>query len=211
MVEEVLDGSSGPDLSEPAKLVRREACQRTKPPAKSPSRIRDSRGTPPARGVFFHGESAAESAGSLRDTMDTTSNLPAHRLRVLIAEDDDDLRALLAQTLEQEGHDVVELEDGFELGGYVEVSHRSVTGRIRPDVIITDVRMPGRDGLEVARQAREAGLTCPIIVVSAFANPAIRQASAELGDATFLAKPLDVEAVAASISSVARRANSPAL
>ncbi|MGI5860904.1 MAG: response regulator [Myxococcales bacterium] len=142
--------------------------------------------------------------------MDTTSPTPHRSLRVLIAEDDDDLRVLLAQTLEEEGHDVVELEDGFELGDYVEVSNRSVTGRTRPDVIITDVRMPGRDGLEVVRQARKAGLTCPIIVVSAFADAATRQASAELGDATFLAKPLDVNAVAASVSRVARRATDEA-
>ena len=137
--------------------------------------------------------------------METAStDTPNRSLLVLLAEDDDDLRALLRDSLEAEGHRVVELEDGYELGDYVQVSKSSVSGRIRPDLIITDVRMPGRSGLEVARHAREVGLDCPIIVVSAFADPAMRRAVDELGGATLLAKPLDAEAIARSVSMVAR-------
>lgn len=137
--------------------------------------------------------------------MNTPSlDLPVRSLLVLVAEDDDDQRALLVEALERDGHRAVELEDGFEFGDYVQVSRNSLTGRTRPDLIVTDWRMPGHDGLEIARRAREAGLGCPIIVISAFTDPAIRRAADALGGATFLAKPIDVEEISALVARVAR-------
>ena len=61
------------------------------------------------------------------------------RLRVLVAEDDDDLRCLVVDGLEREGYRAIELEDGFELEDYLELSNRQVSQRLQPDVIVTDL------------------------------------------------------------------------
>jgi len=126
-------------------------------------------------------------------------------LRVLVAEDDDDLRALLIAGLELEGHRVVDLEDGFELEDYLELSNRQVSRRLQPDVIVTDEQMPGRTGLEVLREARSQGLTCPCVVISGFADETLRAAVEKLAPAFVLRKPFDLEEVIELVARVARR------
>jgi len=137
--------------------------------------------------------------------MSASSSDTASSLRVLVADDDDDFRLLLISTLEQAGHRVVEIEDGFELGDYLELSSRSVSGRIVPDVIVTDVRMPGRSGLEVVREARRTGLTCPIIVLSAFFDDEVRNSAKQLDSTLLVPKPVDADRVADLVRSVAQR------
>ncbi|MBI5542540.1 MAG: response regulator [Deltaproteobacteria bacterium] len=127
------------------------------------------------------------------------------KLRILVAEDDDDLRELLVRGLEVEGHHVVELEDGFELGDYLAVLHTTGSKKLRPDVILTDVRMPGRTGLEVLREAREQGLTCPVIVLSAYADRSMREAARELEPMMVLAKPVEVDFLIGLVAKSARR------
>jgi CheY-like chemotaxis protein len=127
------------------------------------------------------------------------------RLRVLVAEDDDDLRALLIDCLEKEGYRAIELEDGFELGDYLELSNRKVSKRLQPDVVITDVQMPGRTGLDVLREARQQGLTSPCIVISGFADESLREEDKKLEPAFVLAKPFDLDEVVALVARVAGR------
>ena len=133
----------------------------------------------------------------------------SQRLRILVAEDDDDTRALLVEGLEDEGYRAVELEDGFELLDYLELSNRLVSRRLQPDLVLTDVQMPGRSGLDVLREARRQGLTCPFIVISAFADEGLRVAARTLEPAYVLPKPFGLEEVVALVArAVSRRGRS---
>ncbi|XXF77657.1 response regulator [Myxococcaceae bacterium GXIMD 01537] len=125
---------------------------------------------------------------------------PAGRLlRILVAEDDDAMRALLAQALSRAGHHVVALEDGFELGDYLELTRARGGPLPPPDVIVSDVRMPGRDGLEVLRRVSAAGLMCPVVLLSAFADEDTHAQARALGARALLDKPVDLDVVRAVV------------
>ena len=124
-------------------------------------------------------------------------------LRILLAEDDDELRSLLTLTLARAGHLVVALEDGYELADYVALT-RVCGGPLEPpDVILSDVRMPGRTGLEVLAQVRAAGLVCSFIVLSSFADEETREEARRLGVKAFLDKPVDPELLKATVREAA--------
>lgn len=124
---------------------------------------------------------------------------PGHPLRVLVAEDDDAMRALLTQVLTRAGHQVVAVEDGFELSDYVELTAARGGPLPAPDVILSDVRMPGRSGLDVLARARAAGLSCPVVLLSAFADAQTREAARRLGAWVLLDKPVEMDAVRAAV------------
>jgi DNA-binding response OmpR family regulator len=69
-------------------------------------------------------------------------------------------------------------------------------------VIITDFQMPGRTGLDILVEARAKGLTCPFIVISAFADENLRAAVQALGPTYVLQKPFDLEEVVALVAQV---------
>lgn len=107
---------------------------------------------------------------------------------IALAEDNPQLRALLATALEAVGYRVVQVATGETLVAAVR--------KLREDgeplrVIITDVRMPTLGGLEAARLLREAGHTTPLIFMTAFGDAWTRSQAAELG-AMLLDKPLSL-------------------
>lgn len=126
------------------------------------------------------------------------SALPKRALRILLAEDDDAMRNMIQQVLTRAGHTVVPLEDGFELADYVELI-RHGTGLGPPDLILSDVRMPGRTGLEVLAQVRARGLTCPVLLLSAFADDPTREEARRLGAQALLDKPVDMDELKAAV------------
>lgn len=126
------------------------------------------------------------------------SALPKRALRILLAEDDDAMRSMIQQVLTRAGHIVVPLEDGFELADYVELI-RQETGLRAPDLILSDVRMPGRTGLEVLAQVRARGLTCPVLLLSAFADDPTREEARRLGAQALLDKPVDMDELKAAV------------
>ncbi|QRK09652.1 response regulator [Archangium violaceum] len=122
--------------------------------------------------------------------------------RILLAEDDDEMRSLLTLTLAREGYAVVALEDGFELSNYVSLTQVCGGPLLPPDLILSDVRMPGHTGLDVLAQAQSAGLSCPVILLSAFADDGTREAAMRLGASAFLDKPVDLELLKATVQEV---------
>lgn len=119
------------------------------------------------------------------------------QLRVVLAEDDDDLRRLMAQRLEEAGLMVVELEDGFELADYLWMTRPGGGVLLPPDLIISDVRMPGRTGLEAIALARELGLRCPVVLLTAFADAELRAEASRVGACLVMDKPVDLDHLAA--------------
>jgi CheY-like chemotaxis protein len=114
---------------------------------------------------------------------------------VLIVEDDDDTRRLLAEWLEQEGYPVVEARDGLE-GLTALVGHR-------PGLVLLDLRMPGMDGIQFRRAQRclpdHLLAHVPVVVVSGV-DDADAQAAA-IGATGVLRKPIDRETLVSAIAS----------
>jgi DNA-binding response OmpR family regulator len=107
------------------------------------------------------------------------------RWHLLIAEDDAPMRAWLRLALRSVAVEVEEVPSGQALLDRLAEEERPV------DAVITDVRMPGPDGLRVLAMARTAGLTTPVLVITAFPDPRIVAAVAGLEHTGLLAKPFD--------------------
>jgi DNA-binding NtrC family response regulator len=113
------------------------------------------------------------------------------RVRILLAEDDDELRWALTDLLRTEGYEVVAVADGralFEhLGAAMLLERRDHPA----DVIVSDVRMPGLTGMELLESVRSRGWPTPVVLMSAFGDDDIRRRADALGAAAFLDKPID--------------------
>lgn len=120
------------------------------------------------------------------------------RLRVALAEDDDEQRWALEMALIEEGFEVLSFEDGAELLDFFEWA-----GPRAADVIIADLNMPGRSGLDGLERARARGLSAPIFVVTGEGSSELRNRVAHLGNALFLQKPVDASRLAQAIYRVA--------
>jgi len=118
--------------------------------------------------------------------------------RILIADDDRALCGLLAEYLQREGFDVDLAHDGEA------ALARLHNAAQRPDLLILDVMMPGRDGLETLRELR-VKYRLPVIMLSARGEPVDRVVGLELGADDYLAKPCLPRELLARIRAQLRR------
>jgi DNA-binding response OmpR family regulator len=112
-----------------------------------------------------------------------SSGANSRRPRILIAEDDESLRALIRLTIEVGDLEIREVADGEAA---LEDAQRS-----RPDLVLLDWSMPGRSGLEVCRELRANADTsgATIVMITARAQEADRRAGLEAGADRYLTKP----------------------
>lgn len=118
-------------------------------------------------------------------------SLRAAPLRVVLAEDDDEMRAMLSSLLRADGYDVLEASHGIELLGLVEAMVLRSDGEAIVELIVSDVRLPGMTGLGAIAQLRRSDWNTPVVLISAFADAETRAEAARLG-AIMLAKPFDL-------------------
>jgi two-component system, OmpR family, phosphate regulon response regulator PhoB len=116
---------------------------------------------------------------------------------VLVVDDEPMLRNLLSRLLRMEGYDVVEAEDGQAALEMVS-SHE-------PDLVLLDVMMPARDGLDVLGDLRKTS-DVPVILVSALGEEADRVLGLKMGADDYVVKPFSAAELSARIESVLRRA-----
>jgi len=111
--------------------------------------------------------------------------------RILVVEDEPDLRKVLISLLKREGYRVDPAETGTRA---VEMLGREVY-----DLVITDVRLPGASGIEVLRAARELCPEAPVIVITAFASDEAAEQARKLGAFNFITKPFDNDKIVADV------------
>jgi two-component system OmpR family response regulator len=120
-------------------------------------------------------------------------------MRLLVVEDDLKALRFLRQGLEEEGHQVDTAEDG-DAGLVLGRSHRY-------DVIVLDIMLPGRNGLDIARELRAAADTTPILMLTARDTTADMVAGLDAGGDDYLTKPFDFDVLLARVRALGRRAH----
>ena len=111
--------------------------------------------------------------------------------RILLAEDDAEMRALVSGDLRRAGYGVVECADGAALLQRLDSANRTVG--LGVDLVVADVRMPELTGLEVLECVRRADPFTPYIVVTAFGSAETRRAAERLGALAVLDKPFEIK------------------
>jgi two-component system response regulator HydG len=107
------------------------------------------------------------------------------RARVLVADDESSARSGLATLLRDEGFDVWLAEDGFKALTRIQEE--------APDVLITDLRMPGLDGIELLRRAREVDPKIIVVLVTAYADVETAVRAMQEGAEHYLTKPIQID------------------
>jgi two-component system response regulator (stage 0 sporulation protein F) len=111
--------------------------------------------------------------------------------RVLVAEDDCEMRRLVVEALAKDGHVVLEATDGAGLLDALAEALGHDPGDARVDVVVSDLRMPGFTGLEVVECLSLADQRLPFILMTAFGDDDVRRRASAAG-ALLLDKPLSL-------------------
>jgi CheY-like chemotaxis protein len=114
-----------------------------------------------------------------------STGVPVTGKRVLVIDDEEVIRWLLTDVLTDDGYSVACARNGEE--GLLEYS------RSRPDVVVTDLMMPGLSGLHVIEAIRRNDVTTPIFVMTGYASIDTAIEAGKLGVADYLMKPLDID------------------
>ena len=131
----------------------------------------------------------ARSPQALSSSSPSAPTAPTERPRILVVDDEASIRDLLSKTLALADYDVDVAPDG-----------REAIERLRMlayDLLITDLKMPGMDGLGVIREARRLKADLPVIIITGFSTEASAIEAANLGVAGYLTKPFRVPRVLA--------------
>lgn len=124
---------------------------------------------------------------------------PATETTILVVEDEEDIRDLVATALRFRGFAVIEAESGGEALGLA----RSVS----PKLIVLDVMLPDLDGFTLCRKLRAGGDTVPVIFLTARDDPADKRTGFVGGGDDYMTKPFGLEELLLRIEAVLRRAN----
>ena len=112
--------------------------------------------------------------------------------RILLAEDDNDMRRFLVKALERAGYDVCDYDNGA-----------SAYERLREEpfnLLLTDIVMPEMDGIELARRATEIDPDLKVMFITGFAAVALNPDSKAPKDARILSKPFHLRDLVAEVS-----------
>jgi len=118
------------------------------------------------------------------------------RARIVVCDDDPDVRELLYDLLRKDGYEVEAVEDGIAL--------RRIVPKFRPDLVVCDLMMPGEDGLSLTRWMRGEGHAA-VLMLTAMGSTTDRVIGLEMGADDYLAKPFEPAELRARVKAVLRR------
>ena len=122
----------------------------------------------------------------------------ASRGKILIVDDEANARAALSEILHDEGYQTETAADGFKALGKLE--------EFSPDVILTDLKMPGLDGIAFMEKAKAATPGAVFVVMTAFGTISGAVAAVKKGAENYLTKPLEYEALSAVVERAMEKA-----
>ncbi len=122
-----------------------------------------------------------------------------NRNLILVVDDDSSLRRVMKMQLEEAGYDVALAADGGEA--------REIIDRKHPKLVITDLRMPVSDGMDVLRYVREERLETTVIIITAFATVETAVQALKAGAYDYVTKPIDYDALVLAVHRAMERQN----
>ena len=111
--------------------------------------------------------------------------------KIILAEDEDDMRRVLVKALEKAGHEVTSFGEGAS--AFEEIKQTTF------DLLLTDIVMPEMDGIELARRASELDPSLKIMFITGFAAVALHPDSKAPKDAKVLSKPFHLRDLVAEV------------
>lgn len=120
-------------------------------------------------------------------------------MRIVIVEDNEPLAKAIAYRLRDRGHAADVLHDGAEADAFL--AHESA------DLVVLDVNLPGKLGLDILRNLRERGDGAPVILLTARSETSDRVAGLDMGADDYLVKPFEMDELEARIRALSRRKN----
>ena len=123
-------------------------------------------------------------------------------MRVLVIEDEQRLNKLVCERLVKERYSVDSCADGAEAQLFLRT--------VEYDCVVLDIMLPGKNGLEVLRDARADGMKCPVIVLTARGGVDDRVAGLDAGADDYLPKPFAMDELLARVRALIRRSSNGA-
>ncbi|CAN5817807.1 sigma-54 dependent transcriptional regulator [soil metagenome] len=111
--------------------------------------------------------------------------MSSHQARILVADDEQNLRRVLVALLRRDGHDIVQAANGLE----------AIERLGDVDVVITDLRMPGADGMEVLRTASKNFPHLPVIMITAYGSVGQAVEAIKAGAFDYIEKPFEQDSI----------------
>src|SRR3954469_18990982 len=122
----------------------------------------------------------------------------ASRGKILIVDDEANARSALSEILREEGYETETAADGFKALGKL--------GAFAPDLVLTDLKMPGLDGIGLLEELRTASPTTVVVVMTAFGTIDSAVEAIKKGAENSLTKPLDPDTIVAVVERAMEKA-----
>lgn len=116
-------------------------------------------------------------------------------MRIILADDDEELRFILARILRKEGHEIEELGDVDTLRQRISPSENPTDTAFHNTVLISDVYMPGGNAIEALADHEAQLRNLPVIFMSSAMDADISEQGMRLGARAILSKPIDIDAL----------------
>ncbi|HLU22498.1 MAG TPA: response regulator [Bacillaceae bacterium] len=107
--------------------------------------------------------------------------------KVLIVDDQFGIRVLLNEILQREGYDLYQAANGLQA--------LAITKKQSPDLVLLDMKIPGMDGLEILEEMKKINPDIRVIIMTAYGELEMIEASKELGALAHFSKPFDIDEI----------------
>jgi two-component system, response regulator, stage 0 sporulation protein F len=123
------------------------------------------------------------------------------RARIMLAEDDEEMRTLLVERLTRDGYEVIAAQNGLQM--IEEIRMLLFRGDPMPvDLIVSDERMPGMPGLEFLSILRQAEWPTPFILITGFGDESTHERALRMGASAVFDKPFDIDELRRTVLAV---------